>query len=66
MYKILPLPASGIWRVLFILLLFYTGKRWTPMRDLYRFPIYRVDEDEEEEDEDEDDFDEDWEDEEEE
>ncbi len=33
------------------------------MRDLYRFPIYKADEDEDSGDEDEDNFDEDWEDE---
>ena len=38
-------------------------QRWT-MRDLYRFPILRADEDEDEgDDEEDDDFDEDWEDE---
>jgi len=49
--------------MLFIFFPFYTA-RGGPMRDLYRFPIYKVDEDEDEGgDEEEDDFDEDWEDE---
>ena len=46
----------------YIFPLLYT-QRWTYMRDLYRFPIYKMDEDEGGDDDDEDNFDEDWEDE---
>jgi len=60
-YKILPPRAVKA----FYIFPFLYRQRCQFMRDLYTFPIYKMDEDESEETDEDEDFDEDWEDEEE-